>query len=48
MDMEQLQVVLESSSFVLEQFAYHVTRPDKVGPILDGAGFSEEHVRHPC
>ena len=44
-DIEQLQTILESSSFVLEHFAYHVMKPDKAGALLEAAGFSEEHVR---
>ena len=45
MDTEQLSTVLESCTFMLEQFAYNVTKPDNVAAALTKAGFSEEHAQ---
>jgi len=41
---ESLHTVLESCSFVLEQFAYAVTKPTEVAAVLTAAGFADEHV----
>ena len=42
---EQLATVLEGCTFMLEQFAYNVTKPDNVTAALTKAGLSEEHTQ---
>ena len=41
---EKLAVLLEASSFMLEQFVYNVARAEKIAAALTEIGFSDEHV----
>ena len=42
---ERLSVLLEASSFMLEQFVYNVARADKIAAALAEIGFADAHVR---
>lgn len=42
---EKLAVLLEASSFMLEQFVYNVARAEKIAAALTEIGFSDEHTQ---
>eukprot|EP01043_Picozoa_sp_COSAG02_P090978 COSAG02_NODE_27762_length_603_cov_0.803571_1_plen_154_part_10 len=45
---EQLSMLVEASSFMLEQFVYNAAKAEKVKAALAEIGFSDDHVRCPA